>query len=227
MYFDSSIPQGYGVGSSGALVAAIYDKYASDKITVLENLTREKLLKLKRIFSEMESFFHGTSSGLDPLNSYLSLPILINSKDNIEATGIPSQKAEGKGAVFLLDSGIVGETAPMVSLFMESMKNEGFRSMLKDQFIKHTDACVDDFLKGDIKSLFKNTKQLSKVVLNNFKPMIPAQFHELWKKGIDTNDYYLKLCGSGGGGYILGFTENIDKARESLKGQKLEIVYNF
>jgi mevalonate kinase len=227
MYFDSSIPQGYGVGSSGALVAAIYDKYASDKITVLENLTREKLLKLKTIFSEMESFFHGKSSGLDPLNSYLSLPILINSKDNIEATGIPSQKTEGKGAVFLLDSGIVGETAPMVSLFMESMKNEGFRSMLKDQFIKHTDACVDDFLKGDIKSLFKNTKQLSKVVLNNFKPMIPAQFHELWKKGIDTNDYYLKLCGSGGGGYILGFTENIEKAQASLKGQKLEIVYSF
>ena len=89
MYFDSSIPQGYGVGSSGALVAAIYDKYAHDKITVLENLTREKLLKLKSIFSEMESFFHGKSSGLDPLNSYLSIPILINSKDNIEATGIP------------------------------------------------------------------------------------------------------------------------------------------
>ena len=227
MYFDSSIPQGYGVGSSGALVAAIYDKYASDKITVLENLTREKLLKLKTIFSEMESFFHGKSSGLDPLNSYLSLPILINSKDNIEATGIPSQKTEGKGAVFLLDSGIVGETAPMVSIFMENMKNEGFRSMLKDQFIKHTDACVDDFLKGDIKSLFKNTKQLSKVVLNNFKPMIPKQFHELWKKGIETNDYYLKLCGSGGGGYILGFTENIDRAKEALRGEKLEVVYNF
>jgi len=227
MYFDSSIPQGYGVGSSGALVAAIYDKYASNKITVLENLTREKLLTLKAIFSEMESFFHGKSSGLDPLNSYLSLPILINSKDNIEATGIPSQKTEGKGAVFLLDSGIVGETAPMVSIFMENMKNEGFRSMLKDQFIKHSDACVDDFLQGDIKSLFRNTKKLSKVVLNNFKPMIPKQFHELWKKGIETNDYYLKLCGSGGGGYILGFTENIEKAKESLKGQKLEVVYNF
>lgn len=59
MYFDSSIPQGYGVGSSGALVAAIYDKYAQHKITVLENLTREKLLELKTIFSQMESFFHG------------------------------------------------------------------------------------------------------------------------------------------------------------------------
>ncbi|WP_299250694.1 mevalonate kinase [uncultured Lacinutrix sp.] len=227
MYFDSSIPQGYGVGSSGALVAAIYDKYALNKITVLENLTREKLLQLKAVFSEMESFFHGKSSGLDPLNSYLSLPILINSKDNIEATGIPTQSTSGKGAVFLLDSGITGETAPMVSIFMENMKQEGFRNMLKTQFIKHTDACVEDFLKGDIKSLFSNTKQLSKVVLNNFKPMIPAQFHELWKKGIDTNDYYLKLCGSGGGGYILGFTQDIIKAEESLKDYKLEVVYNF
>jgi mevalonate kinase len=227
MYFDSSIPQGYGVGSSGALVAAIYDKYAEDKITVLENLTRDKLLKLKTIFSEMESFFHGKSSGLDPLNSYLSIPILINSKDNIEATGIPSQQSTGKGAVFLLDSGIIGETAPMVGIFMENMKQEGFRKMLKNQFIKHTDACVDDFLKGDIKSLFTNTKQLSKVVLNHFKPMIPKQFHELWKKGIETNDYYLKLCGSGGGGYILGFTEDFDRAQKSLSDYKLEVVYNF
>jgi mevalonate kinase len=227
MYFDSSIPQGYGVGSSGALVAAIYDKYANDKITVLENLTREKLLQLKNIFSQMESFFHGKSSGLDPLNSYLSIPILINSKDNIEATGIPSQSATGKGAVFLLDSGIVGETAPMVNIFMENLKEEGFRKMLKNQFVKYTDACVENFLGGDVKSLFKNTKQLSKVVLNHFKPMIPEQFHGVWQQGIDTNDYYLKLCGSGGGGYILGFTEDLEKAKQSLKDYKLEVVYQF
>ena len=226
MYFDSSIPQGYGVGSSGALVAAIYDKYVDDKITVLENLTREKLLKLKDIFSLMESFFHGKSSGLDPLNSYLSLPILINSKDNLEATGIPSQK-EGKGAVFLLDSEMTGETAPMVTIFMNKMKNEGFRKMLNEDFAKYTDACIDDFLHGNVSSLFGNVKQLSKVVLSNFKPMIPTAFHSLWQKGIDTNAYYLKLCGSGGGGYILGFTEDYEKAKEILKKYKLELVYRF
>ncbi|AWG21187.1 mevalonate kinase [Flavobacterium faecale] len=227
MYFDSSIPQGYGVGSSGALVAAIYDKYAQDKITVLENLTREKLLQLKNIFSQMESFFHGKSSGLDPLNSYLSIPILINSKDNIEATGIPTQSFDGKGAVFLIDSGIVGETAPMVNIFMENLKDKGFRAMLKNQFVKHTDACVENFLGGDMKSLFANTKKLSKVVLNHFKPMIPEQFHALWQQGIDSNDYYLKLCGSGGGGYILGFTEDLERAKASLKDYKLEVVYQF
>ncbi|MCF6280455.1 MAG: mevalonate kinase [Flavobacteriaceae bacterium] len=226
MYFDSSIPQGYGVGSSGALVASIYDKYADDKITVLENLTRDKLLKLKQIFSLMESFFHGSSSGLDPLNSYLSLPILINSKDSVEPTGIPSQKG-GKGAVFLLDSEIVGETAPMVNIFMNKMKNEGFRKMLNEDFAKHTDACIHDFLHGNVRSLFGNVKQLSKVVLTNFKPMIPKAFHILWQQGIDTNAYYLKLCGSGGGGYILGFTEDYEKAKEMLNKYKLELVYRF
>ena len=97
MYFDSSIPKGYGVGSSGALVAAVYEKYANNKITVLENLTREKLLVLKAIFSKMESFFHGKSSGLDPLNSYLSIPILIKSKNDINVTGIPGQKSKEIG----------------------------------------------------------------------------------------------------------------------------------
>ncbi|MEX0275131.1 MAG: mevalonate kinase [Flavobacteriaceae bacterium] len=227
MYFDSSIPQGYGIGSSGALVAAVYDKYALDRITVLENLTREKLLRLKAIFGKMESFFHGKSSGLDPLNSYLSLPILINSQDNIESTSLPSQNKVGKGAVFLLDSGMTGETAPMVQIFMEKMKQEGFRKVVKERFIKHTDACVEYFINGDIKSLFGHVKQLSHVVLDHFKPMIPAKFHALWQKGIETNDYYLKLCGSGGGGYILGFTEDIEKARKALHGHTLEVVYNF
>ena len=227
LYFDSSIPQGYGVGSSGALVAAIYDRYARNKVTILENLTREKLLDLKKIFGRMESFFHGKSSGLDPLNSYLSLPILINSRDHIESTSIPSQNPGGKGAVFLLDSGSVGETAPMVQIFMEKMKHEGFRSVIRDEFVRYTDACVEDFISGNVKSLFGNIKKLSHVVLDHFKPMIPKEFHQLWKQGIETNAYYLKLCGSGGGGYILGFTEDLEKARKALKGHRLEVVYNF
>jgi len=175
----------------------------------------------------MESFFHGKSSGLDPLNSYLSLPILINSKENIETTGLPSQNPEGKGAVFLIDSGIVGETAPMVSLFFEQMKKEAFSNMMRDQFIHYSDQCVEDFLKGDFKKLFNNIKSLSGLVLQNFKPMIPDAFHDLWQKGLESNDYYLKLCGSGGGGFILGFTQDFNKAKKALSDYTLEVVYHF
>ena len=86
---------------------------------------------------------------------------------------------------------------------------------------------IEDFLKGDVNSLFRNTKQLSKVVLNHFKPMIPKQFHDLWKTGIDTNAYYLKLCGSGGGGYILGFTKDFEMAQRKLSSYQLDVIHRF
>jgi len=122
---------------------------------------------------------------------------------------------------------MIGETAPMVSIFMENMKQETFSLMMRDQFIKYSDSCVDDFLKGNMSSLFNNIKSLSSLVLKYFEPMIPDAFHKVWKNGIETNEYYLKLCGSGGGGFILGFTRDFDKAKLALKDYPLEVVYHF
>lgn len=226
MSFDSTIPQGFGVGSSGALVAAVYDKYAVEKIDAEASISKDDIIRLKSIFGTMESYFHGKSSGLDPLICYLKLPVLIRSKEDLESIGIPDYAA-GNGAVFLLNSGKPGETQPMVNLFMEKMKHEGFRNMLRSEFKKYNDACIQSFLKRDITPLFTNLKELSKLVLDNFTPMIPTVFRNLWKQGIDTNAYYLKLCGSGGGGFILGFTQDLDKAQELLKDHELEVIYRF
>ncbi len=227
LFFDSDIPEGYGVGSSGAVVAAVYERYANNKITVLENLTREKLIRLKKTFAAMEDFFHGKSSGLDPLNSYLSVPVLIRSKDDLEPTGIPQTNNTGKGAIFLIDTGKTGETAPMVQIFMEKLKDEGFRKILKEEFIKYTDSGVRSFIKGDFKNLMKDIKHLSATVYQHFRPMIPVNMLQVWEKGMQTGDYYLKLCGSGGGGFILGFTEDFEKTRKELKDFKLEVIYRF
>lgn len=226
LYFNSSIPQGFGVGSSGALVAAIYDRYASEKISA-ENHTPEQIKELKDIFSQMESYFHGKSSGLDPLICYLRLPVLIKSRNDLGTVGLPEVNAEGKGAIFLMDSGSPGKTEPMVNIFMEKMKHKGFRKMVREEFKKYNDACIQAFLKKDIQPLFHNIKELSRLLLENFTPMIPSVFHGLWKEGIDSNAYYLKLCGSGGGGYILGFTENWEEAQTRLKDYKLEVVFTF
>ena len=77
------------------------------------------------------------------------------------------------------------------------------------------------------KSNSKNIKILSQVVLKNFKPMIPKDFHNVWARGIESDEYFLKLCGSGGGGYILGFAKDYNKAKKSLSNYNLEVVYNF
>ena len=153
MYFDSTIPQGFGVGSSGALVAAIYDKYSVFKIDSKESISKDDIVKLKKVFAQMESYFHGKSSGIDPLICYLRLPILIKSKSDLGTVGIPTQ-GKGEAAIFLLDSGQPGETQPMVNIFMEKMKQDGFRNMIRNQFKKYNDECIKSFLKGDTKPLF-------------------------------------------------------------------------
>jgi mevalonate kinase len=156
----------------------------------------------------------------------LKLPLLIKSKNDLGTVGIPESR-EGQGAIFLLDSGQPGETEPMVNIFMEKCKQEGFRKMLKSQFVLYNDACIKSFLNREIKDLFSNLKLLSKLLFENFSPMIPSMFHKLWKQGLDTNAYYLKLCGSGGGGFILGFTEDISEAKKLLSKHELEVIYTF
>jgi mevalonate kinase len=227
IYFDSSIPQGFGIGSSGAIVAAIYDRYCTEnKIDANKEIENEKILALKQIFSSLESYYHGTSSGLDPLICYLNLPILIKSKTDLGTVGIPDSN-EGKGAVFLINTGETGNTQPLVQHFLERCKEEGFREMLKNKFKKYNDASIEAFLKNEANSLLKNVKSLSKVLYENFQPMIPKLYRKLWKDGIDSNSYYLKLCGSGGGGYILGFTKDLEKAQNKLSSYQLDVIHRF
>lgn len=227
LYFDSSIPQGFGVGSSGALVASLYDAYCTNKIIVTKQQKGDEILALKQTFSKLESFFHGKSSGLDPLICYLNLPVLIRSKTNLDMVGMPTPDENGKGAIFLMDSGLPGQTQNMVSIFLEKCKQDGFRHLIKHQFKKYNDECIDAFLKKDFKPLFHSLKQLSQLVYDNFSPMIPDNYKKLWKEGIDSNTYYLKLCGSGGGGFILGFTQDYEAAAEKLKNQQLQVIYKF
>ncbi|WPC13234.1 mevalonate kinase [Riemerella anatipestifer] len=218
LFFDSNIPQGYGVGSSGALVAAIFERYSLKKYNP-EHISKEDLKQLKKVFGELESYFHGKSSGIDPLICYMNLPILIENKENVDRVSIPKEQ-QGKGAIFLIDSGVVGETGPMVQIFFEKLKQEGFRKTLKEEFIRYNNACIEAFLKKDMNPFFKNLRKLSLWAYENFRPMIPEGIFNAWKKGLDTNTYYLKLCGSGGGGYILGFTQDYDKAEKMLEGFK-------
>lgn len=225
LHFDSSIPQGFGVGSSGALVAAVYARYALEPISK-EAHTRDDIIALKVLFSKLEGFFHGRSSGIDPLICYLGLPLLIESPERLGTVQIPSGET-GKGGIFLISSGQPGSTQSMVNIFLEKMKHEGFRTMLKEQFVRYNDACIKAFLQGKPRSLFRNLKVLSALLLDNFSPMIPDRFHELWKEGIESGDYYLKLCGSGGGGYILGFARDFEKAKTRLSEYHPELIHRL
>jgi len=46
------------------------------------------------------------------------------------------------------------------------------------------------------------------------KFFIPSSFQNVVKEGINNGDYFLKICGAGGGGFMPGFTGNRAKASE-------------
>ncbi|OYT17465.1 MAG: mevalonate kinase [Bacteroidetes bacterium 4572_77] len=230
MYFESSIPQGYGVGSSGALVAAIYNRYAEEKIKSDRHLSNKSIFKLKENFSQMEAYFHGKSSGLDPLNCYIQYPLLINNSSDqsnekqISTVAIPRNKFNKNGAIFLINSGKPGKTAPLVKHFLEECKDPSYKKMIDEEFIPTNNRCIKSLLNGQGPSFFQALKQLSKLEFQHFKHMIPSSIQEAWQRGMQTEDFDLKLCGSGGGGFMLGFAQDFNTARESLKQFGLEII---
>jgi mevalonate kinase len=220
LFFDSSIPQGYGVGSSGALVAAIFSRY---HLEVNETLD---IKKLKTIFAQMESHFHGSSSGVDPLISYLNAPILIKSKNDLGPVYIPQFK-KGKGAIFLINTKRSRKTEPLVNLFLEKCSNEDFNSLCENELAIITNKCIDNFLSADLDSLFLNFKDLSIFQSQHFNPMIPTLYRASWQEGLKTDNYYFKLCGAGGGGFLMGITQDLTKAKQYLPSQEIRVLMNF
>lgn len=202
LHFDSNIPNGYGAGSSGALCAALYARYALQPI---ERKDAARYPELKRILGQMESFFHGSSSGTDPLIVYLNQPVLLQADGNIQTLEVPDWPLETSGfQFFLLDTGIQRSTAPWVNLFLERCNEVEYLQTIQQEMIPLTAHAIESFRAGDWVILFDWWKKISTLQQIHFAPMIPESFQTLWAEGLNTSHFALKLCGAGGGGFLLG-----------------------
>ncbi len=217
IWLDADIPTGYGLGSSGSVCAAVYDRYGMEK---LNGENAGELARLKAIFAQLESYFHGASSGTDPLICYTN-KALIMSKEGLHSVSIPPSN-EAKGGIFLLNTHISRSTAPLVNLFLEKCKNPEFEHKISTELAHYSDACIDAFLQQNKNVLFDNLQKLSEFQYQYLQEMIPEKFREIWAHGLASGDYLLKLCGAGGGGFMLGFTADF----EQVNLPDIEIVFN-
>lgn len=229
MFYDSNIPQGSGLGSSGALVTAVFTKYIKFKSNLkqlLSNLTAENVERLRLALGKIESFFHGASSGIDPLSILLNKPLLYQGQDEITITQLPQPNEKGNNFIFLLNTKLERNTDELVKRFKIMCEENSFKSKLNNELIPTTNACIQNFLSNK-SELYKNLSQLIEFQLCNLSYLIPSSFQEIVKKGLETEDYYLKVCGAGGGGFILGFTQNWAKTKQILNKHQLELIYKY
>jgi len=108
---ESNIPIGYGLGSSGALTAAIYDICGSDTSHQDYKVHQDQMAR-------MESFFHGKSSGFDPLVSYVDRPIL----RTVTAIEVSEEDLLLDYSVALVDSGKPRAGRDLIKKFMDAYK---------------------------------------------------------------------------------------------------------
>ena len=195
--YTSTIPIGAGLGSSGALTASVYDFAKKDDAVNLPEL----LVRM----SKMESFFHGQSSGLDPLVSYLNQGILRSNSDKIKTVSLPSFDSLN---VYLLDSGVTRKGKTFIQKFLSQSNSDPLSyKQLVDVNNKIIASCVKT--SASESATFITIEEIQ--VLSDFqyllmKEMIVSPLRDLWLQGIKSSHYAIKLCGAGGGGYYLVFS---------------------
>ena len=200
LYFNSNIPQQYGVGSSGALVAALFSSYAEG--AKLENGPLPELLKAD--FSILESYFHGKSSGLDPLTSFMNKALVIDSEKQIRTVDFDLKGLDL--AIALIDTKTTGATAPLVKHFTDLFNLPEFEQAFYKQFIPANNDCIESFMMNNKTTFFQHLEQLVRFEKYHFYQMVPANFHRVISFA-HCEKVYIKLLGSGGGGYLLAFAE--------------------
>ena len=192
---ESNIPIGYGVGSSGAGVAAVYDRYARDKSG------DHDLPALKQRLASMENFFHAKSSGLDPLVCYLQEAIHIT-PEAIHVVQLPQNVEELP--MRLLDCGYARATHALVNTFSKLMERADFKVAMQD-YIQYSNACIRDVLQNDMSQFMQHVRAVSDWQWHYFDFAIPEQLRKEWHDALRTENAAYKLCGAGGGGFMLIF----------------------
>ncbi len=217
LYFESDIPQKYGIGSSGSLTAAIYDRYMEKKLN--------DVYDIKSALAQIESHFHGKSSGMDSLVSYVQKPISIGKNQIIilESKVEPILRYFG---TFLIDTCTICETSGFVNEFLFKYNNEkSFQKTIDNYYIPYVNELIDSFLKRNITDFFLRLKEFVSLQYHHFYYLFPNQFLDIAKNGNKYDLFYLKLCGSGGGGYLLGFTNKINETENYFKNLKISITF--
>jgi mevalonate kinase len=214
--FDSDLPGNYGLGESGVLIATVFDRYHYME-------TDGDVQNLRVMFANMESWFFGKSLGIDSLASYLGQPVVLRNKIAEKITFLPRQDDDFD--IFLIDTSQESSTGFQTRSFQQIIGNKMFYYLFLENYVPYINSAITFFLG---KNLFNFNTALTNMVdfqYKYFKVLFPSFTRDLIKAGLDEGSYFLKLCGAGGGGYLLGFTQDIEYTKGILAQKGISVIH--
>jgi len=213
LVFSSSIPTGAGLGSSGALTAAFYDRYAIQKI---KNFTQGiDLNSIRHDLATLESYHHHKSSGIDPLVSWLQRPIVLKGLSDIVVMNLLDGHIrwleQNNFKIFLIPTHIKRKTGEWIDHFRLKLEDVQFKHWFEKSYYDLVNLVVDSFVSMSddfFQSVFELCHEQNQH-MNNFMELTVL---ESLKQDLKNDHTALKLCGAGGGGYFLLFAKNFNNA---------------
>jgi len=187
------IPIGYGLGSSGAITAAIYD-YANVAV-------EEDYGQLQALLGKMESYFHGKSSGYDPLISF--------AKTGVHKSGSNrsswSYDLGDQLHCYLLDSGTPRSGKDLIQEFG---KRAEANPQVHQDILKLNNQIIQSIV-GDASKLdFEKLNQLSHMQYEYMDYMLVDSVNKVWEESLSNDEVAIKICGAGGGGFYLVLSQS-------------------
>ena len=201
LVFDSNIKIGCGLGSSGSLTAAAID-------TFLKINGKQDLDTLKDLMAQVESYFHGKSSGIDALTIFLNKAV--KSKEGQLDTIDLDQQGLFKN-IYLYDSKTSRQTGPLVEYFTNEILKVTNNKNKLEKLKEFVELGIEGFTTSNQLKLKQAIQEISLIQFELFEKMIVPDVYEDWKKGLDSGNYFMKLLGAGGGGNYLLYQETENK----------------
>jgi mevalonate kinase len=110
-------------------------------------------------------------------------------------------------AMALIDTKKTGATGPLVQHFIDLFNLAEFETAFQKQFIPANRGCIESLLSGDKQKFFEYLEQLVRFQVYHFHRMVPVNFHRVISFA-HCEKVYIKLLGSGGGGFLLAFADS-------------------
>lgn len=193
LIFDCNIPRGYGLGSSGAFTAGLYDRYGMGEVPDDKDLRAD--------LGIIESFFHGHSSGLDPLVSYTGQAFHIHQgvakRISLEASIVESFS--------LINTGMSRQASFFIALFKDRMKDPEFASKIEVVYLPVLEQAINASLADDRQTLNQAMFDISYFQMVWLSEFIPVNWIKIWEQRLASGHKLLKMLGAGGGGFLLEY----------------------
>lgn len=191
IYFSSNIPQGMGLGSSAALSAAVYDLVSVE--------VPERIEDIRSDLAMIEGLYHGKSSGLDALVSFVNSPIELRD-GHVKIC----KSFESPTYIYLVSSGEARSADELIKWYKNQLLADHFGDKMKALATASTRA-IQYFTQGDLS--LQDISSISEMQWNHLRPLISDKVAPVWQKASSSDSVSMKICGAGGGGYYLLFAE--------------------